>query len=555
MKKLLIILSLCFSFLFNSNAQPVMINIGSTTVETSTIYTTTQLPWELKYGPDGFLWMTTREGYVYKIDPTTGNSTLLLNYASHVWQSAESGMLGMAFHPDFPNTPYVYIVYTYTNAGVNKERLSRFTYESNALSGEFVVIDNITAATNHDGSRLLILPDNTILMTTGDAINQDNGQDMSSLNGKILRVNLDGSIPANNPFPGSRIYTLGHRNPQGLMLHPNGKVYETEHGPDENDEFQVIEAGRNYGWPNVHGYCDNDINGGEISFCTANNVKEPLVAWNPLPAGTWAPNDLTWYSNASIPEFQNSILVVFLKTMKLRSIRLNAAGTAITSQTDFFVNQWGRLRDITTSPSGDIYLATNTSPFSIIRIRNSVALPVSIVNFKTVCKQNVIELQWTTEQESNSRRFLIYRSTNARDFYLATTVVSKAPAGNSGIPIQYSITDNPAGAGKVFYKLVSEDINGVQKEYAVIGSNCNSGSIDFSLSENPTHTQTTLNINGTVSSPVIVNIYNTAGQKIYTAKTASSILLPSDRWSKGIYLIIVSDQQNEVLYRNKLVLQ
>ncbi len=147
----------------------------------------------------------------------------------------------MVFHPDFLNAPYVYIFYTYTTGGLHKVRLSGFTYETISLSFEFVVIYNITANTNHDGSPVVMLPDKTMLMTTGDALKEDNGQKMSNLNGKILRMNLDGSIPPDNSFRGSKIYTKGHRNPQGLMLRPNVRVSETEHGPDNNDEFQIID--------------------------------------------------------------------------------------------------------------------------------------------------------------------------------------------------------------------------------------------------------------------------------------------------------------------------
>ena len=370
MKTVLIIAVILLSVV-HGYTQTTNINLGATTVQATSIYTSAQVPWELKYGSDNFLWMTTREGSVYRVDPANGAATLILDHTGPVEAQSESGMLGMVFHPDFPTTPYLFIVYTYLTGGLIKERVSRFTYAAGVLGSELIILDggNIAGATIHNGSRLVILPDNTLLMTTGDAANQPLAQNMSSLNGKVLRMNLDGTIPADNPFPGSYVYSLGHRNAQGLMLHPNGKVYSTEHGPNNNDEFQIIEAGRNYGWPSVQGFCDNDV-AGETAFCTANNVKEPLASWNPAPGGTWAPNDLIWYTSPAIPEFQNSVLVTFLKTNKLRRIQMNGAGDAITAQADFFVNQWGRLRDITSSPSGEIFLATNTSPYRIIRIRN-----------------------------------------------------------------------------------------------------------------------------------------------------------------------------------------
>ena len=143
-------------------------------------------------------------------------------------------------------------------------------------------------------------------MTTGDAQQQPQAQNPASLNGKILRLNLDGTIPANNPTPGSPVYTLGHRNPQGLVQLPNGRIYSSEHGPNNDDEINQIEAGRNYGWPNVEGYCDLPA---EATFCAANNVREPLTVWTP----TIAPAGLTYYDHPAIPGWRGSLLLAVLK--------------------------------------------------------------------------------------------------------------------------------------------------------------------------------------------------------------------------------------------------
>lgn len=549
MKKLLLCILIC-GFLFHlPQAQTVLINLGTTTVETSTVYTTSEPPWELQYGPGDALWMTVKNGKVYRIDPNSGAATLLLDYSGTVYQAGEAGMLGMAFHPNFAANPYVYIAYTYTNAG-NKERLSRFTYTGAALTNEFILIDNIVASTIHNGSRLLILPDNTILMTTGDAANTANAQNTSSLNGKILRVNLDGTIPADNPIAGDRIYSFGHRNPQGLVLHPNGRVYSTEHGPGNNDEFQIIEPGRNYGWPNVEGFCDND-KAGETAFCTANNVKEPLASWNPAPGGTWAPSDLVWYTHPSIPEFENSFLVAFLKTAKVRSVRINAAGEAITSQTDYFLNQWGRLRDITADPDGAIYIATNVNPYRIIKIKKAIVTPVFITNYKAVCNQQKVTINFTTQTEINSKHFLLYKSSDGLNFDLAATIVSMAPGGNSAASLAYSYTDN--GASR-FYKLVSEDRDGNKKDWGIVTSPCGTRGIRFLLLPNPATNQTVLTING-ARELLNISIHNPLGQLMYQNRANGTVNLPVEKWAPGIYPVTVTDSRNEILYRNKLVVQ
>jgi hypothetical protein len=217
----------------------------------------------------------------------------------------------------------------------------------------------------------LFLKDNTLLMTTGDAQKQSLPQDTNSVVGKILRMNIDGSIPSDNPNPSSYIYSFGHRNAQGLWLAPNGIVYSSEHGPTTDDELNIIVANRNYGWPDVAGYCNTPP---EIAFCQTNNVVEPIAAWTP----TIAPSDIIWYSHPAIPEFKDKLLMTVLKDKSLIAFTFNAKGDAVTAQNEYFRDDFGRLRDICISPDGKIYIATNgnswtnNNPFthSIIELSN-----------------------------------------------------------------------------------------------------------------------------------------------------------------------------------------
>jgi glucose/arabinose dehydrogenase len=554
MKKLYSLLIVVLLIHFQARSQIVPINIGTTTLETSTLLSTTEIPWELKYGPGDSLWMTTKSGLILRIHPTNGGVTTLLNHTANVWQVSESGMLGMVFHPDFANNPYIYVAYTYTNAGLNRERLSRFTYSGNALINEFVLIDggNIVANSIHNGSRLLILPDNTLLMSTGDAANTANAQNSSSLNGKILRVNLDGTIPADNPIPGSLVYTIGHRNPQGLMLHPNGRIYSTEHGPNNNDEFQVIEAGRNYGWPNVQGFCDNDI-AGETTFCTANNVKEPLASWLVAPGGTWAPNDMIWYTHPSIPEFQNSFLVTFLKTAKIRRVNIDGTGNSITGETDFFVNQWGRLRDITAAPNGDIYIATNTPPSKIIRLRNLTTVPVYMSDYRISCIQGKAQLNWTTQAEIKNRQFLIYRSTDGINYELISTLPSLAPGGTSDIPYSYSYTDNFAGAEQVLYKIVGEDLDGQRKNFEVLSSPCQNGAGDIRIIPNPATDQTLITLPNATDF-FNISVLSTEGKQLFTSVAQRNLLnISVNKWPAGTYIVSIINQRSKEKINKKFV--
>src|SRR5687768_1521314 len=181
--------------------------VGSVTVTPSVLTSNLAVPWELIWGPDNFIWMTERNGRISRVDPATGAVLPLLTLPD-ITQIGESGLLGMALHPTFSQIPFVYVAYTYTKNGTLTEKLVRFTYTGTTLNAPLVLLDNINATNNHNGSRLLILPDLTILMTTGDASNASLAQNLNSLSGKILRLNLDGSIPANNPIANSYIYSF-----------------------------------------------------------------------------------------------------------------------------------------------------------------------------------------------------------------------------------------------------------------------------------------------------------------------------------------------------------
>jgi hypothetical protein len=165
-------------------------------------------------------------------------------------------------------------------------------------------------------------------------------------------MNLDGSIPQDNPMANSYVFSKGHRNPQGLVTGPDGTIYSSEHGPQTDDELNIIKEGRNYGWPDVKGFCDAPT---EQTFCNNNNVVEPLAAWTP----TLAVCGLHYYDKTAIPGWENSLLMVSLKEAELRQMPLNQTSDSILAQNVYFDDQYGRLRDIAISPAGDVYLATS----------------------------------------------------------------------------------------------------------------------------------------------------------------------------------------------------
>ncbi|MBK7376455.1 MAG: PQQ-dependent sugar dehydrogenase [Chitinophagaceae bacterium] len=309
-------------------------------------------PWEIRWGKDDHIWMTERGGKISKLDPKTG-ATVFSASIAEVVSRGEGGLLGMVQHPDFLHNGLFYVVYNYKGRGDYSEKLVQMKYENGNIRPVKTILENIPAAHFHNGSRLLITgADPKLFMTTGDATVQRNAQNTLSVSGKVLRFNLDGTIPADNPFPGSPVWSYGHRNQQGLVV-VNGILYASEHGPAIEDEVNIIEKGRNYGWPNVNGYCDQPD---ESAFCTSANVKEPI--WS-SGGNTLAVCGLDHYNNNRIPAWKNCLLMVSLKDASLRALKLNADGKRVIGQQTYFKNRFGRLRDICVSTSGKVYLCTS----------------------------------------------------------------------------------------------------------------------------------------------------------------------------------------------------
>jgi aldose sugar dehydrogenase len=325
-------------------------------LHTRVVNNSLNFPWEILWGPDNMIWMTEREGRVSRVNPQTGQVILVATIPDVASTTDFNGLLGMVLHPQFATNPFVYVVYNYfspTNEYL--EKVVRFTYNGTTLVSPMILIDGIIGKVGgafiHNGSRLAIGSDMKLYVTTGDAnLRFELPQDPSKLNGKVLRVNLDGTIPADNPF-GNQVWTVGHRNAQGLVF-ALGRLYSSEHGQSTDDEINIIEKERNYGWPFVEGFCDSPD---ELGFCSANNVREPIFIWTP----TVAPSGMDFYNSNEIPQWKRSLLVTFLKDRRLRQMKLNGSGTAIESVNEFFVGQFGRLRDVAISPDGKVYICTD----------------------------------------------------------------------------------------------------------------------------------------------------------------------------------------------------
>lgn len=371
-----------------SNAQTTW-QVGNTTLTQTDLVTGINLPWEILWGPDDYIWCTLRTGQVLRIDPITGNYVSVLNISNLVPSggSSEPGLLGMTMHPNWAATPKVFLVYNYMQGNSVRERLVAYDWDGTALVNAQTLIDNIPGNYIHNGSRLVISPDGKIMMTTGDTGGSQGGvlaQNVSSLNGKTLRINLDGSIPSDNPDPESYVWSFGHRNSQGLCYGPTGILYSSEHGQSNSDEFNIIEVGRNYGWPTVEGACNTPS---EITFCTNNNVREPLMEWSPCPAV----NGITYYNHEAIPEWQHSILMGAMGGLsgtnsdrdRVSVLHLSEDGMSVTSEDKYFTSLNQRFRDICINPyDGSVYVALNgtgypgSGPNKILKFSNEAFVSV-----------------------------------------------------------------------------------------------------------------------------------------------------------------------------------
>jgi glucose/arabinose dehydrogenase len=341
-------------------------------------------PWSINFAPDGRLFFTARNsGRLYALSIATGAVQTFSGLPpSRFRAESEAGMLGMDLDPDFAGNGWTYICYSYFDENNNrKNRLSRFTVDSSAgeVSGEVVLIDNMVGATHHNGCRVIISPDNRYLFVSmGDALNPPLAQDLNSTGGKTFRIFKNGGIPTDNPFyaagqsPRSLIWTLGHRNHQGLAFHPTtGDLWSTEHGPDIMDELNILIAGHNYGWGwgDPPRYCLGTVNCNGVP-----DFMPPVAVFN--PDSTVAISDMVFYTGSAFPEWSGDLFFVTLKTGRLYRLKIN--NRSIVEQEMLINGQYGRLRDVTVGPDGFIYISTDANSSTLLRIRPTNERPYRV---------------------------------------------------------------------------------------------------------------------------------------------------------------------------------
>ena len=299
----------------------------------STAVQNLQTPWEITFLPDGRLLITERSGSLVLIDADSERIPIV-----GVLEQGESGLLGLALHPEFDQNGLLYLYMSYQGAGSPLNRVERYQFDGKVLSDRMVIIDQIPGDVNHDGGRIEFGPDGLLYITTGDASYGPNAQDINSLAGKILRLHDDGTIPADNPF-GNAVYSYGHRNPQGLAWDEQGQLWSTEHGPSGlgsgYDELNLIEIGGNYGWPDIQG---DQTRVGMISPRLQSGGNE-----------TWAPGDLEIVDGVAY--------FTGLRGSTLYSVPLNDIRPETLQR--HFASEYGRLRALRLGSDGLLYVGTS----------------------------------------------------------------------------------------------------------------------------------------------------------------------------------------------------
>lgn len=340
-----------------ASSPPAQPSISSTAdspaIKVEDFITNLDVPWEMVFSPDGRIFLTERPGKILIIKDGKLQDEPWMNL--DVAAIGEGGLLGLALDPEFIENHYVYVAYTYL-VGVDKlqNRLVRLREDPSIGKGvmDKVLLDGAAGNIIHDGGRVKFGPDGKIYWTLGETGNPQLAQDLSSLNGKILRINPDGTIPADNPFPGSPVYSYGHRNPEGLAFQPGtNRLYSTEHGPSGGfygqgqDEINYIELGENYGWPVIHG----------------DQTHEGMV--NPIlqsgESETWAPSGATFVTGGP---WDGSLLFAGLRGETLYRLVLDKNDPRkVISFDKYLVDQYGRLRDVVQGPDGALYILTNNT--------------------------------------------------------------------------------------------------------------------------------------------------------------------------------------------------
>jgi len=334
---------------------------GAPTLTDTVVQSGLSVPWDLAFAPDGRLFVTERMGTILMFESGKANAKQLGSMrVPDIHSMGEAGLMGIAIDTSFPTNGVLYVCASRMDGGEWLNQILRYKASADTMSFDgYVIRTGILAASIHDGCRLAFGPDGKLWATMGENGNGTLAQDPTTLNGKILRANADGTVPDDNPIlPGATkrtyAYSMGHRNPQGLAFQPGtGAVFEVEHGATSNDEINILSPGKNYGWPEQEGV------GG-----TARAFTDPIWTSGSV---TYATSGAAFVTGDRWGSWSGSLFVATLKEQDLR--RFEVSGTKVVAKEVLYDQKYGRLRSIVLGPDGALYLTTsNGSGDRIVRV-------------------------------------------------------------------------------------------------------------------------------------------------------------------------------------------
>jgi glucose/arabinose dehydrogenase len=313
-------------------------NAGSVEVNRGVIATNFEVPWGLDFLPGGDALMTERDtGRLLRMNASSGDIEEVGRLPEE--GSGEGGALGLAVSPNYERDGYVYAHYSTQR----DNRVVRFRLGEEPEP----ILTGIPVNSYHDGGRISFGPDGMLYVATGDAGVGDSAQDRSSLGGKILRIEPDGDIPEDNPFPNSPVYTWGHRNVEGLAWDVDGQLYASEFGAGRYDEVNLVRPGENYGWPEYEG------DGGEEA--EAAGYVNPITTWRPPEA---SPSGAEVVKNGAIPQWEGDLFVAALRGERLWRLELDEDGNVLERE-ELLQDEVGRIRNVVQAPDGSLWITTS----------------------------------------------------------------------------------------------------------------------------------------------------------------------------------------------------
>ncbi len=327
-------------------------------------------PWAVGFLPDGRQLVTERPGAIHLVD---NGQVTALDGVPEVHAANQGGMLDLVVHPDYANNGWIYMTYSKGDGGGTVPALARAKLDGTSLVAfeELFESNTVTDPGRHYGSRILFLEDGTLLMTIGDRGGQPpRAQDPTDHSGSIVRLNDDGSVPADNPFVGNddyapEIYTYGHRNIQGIVLRSDtGEVWVTEHGPRGGDELNLIEPGGNYGWPVATLGRDYRTEGDFPDAETRRDDAFVGPVFEFLP--TLAPSGLAVVDGERFPHWEGNLLAGGLRAERV--LRLSVEAGEVLHAEELLSGTIGRIRDVRQGPDGYIYLVNDEEDGALYRL-------------------------------------------------------------------------------------------------------------------------------------------------------------------------------------------